>query len=70
MISRKRFLMLSAAATVSACAQRGADQVKIGFIVKQPEEAWFQSEIRFAERAAAQAARQAARRQGLLLRHD
>ena len=29
-----------------------ADPVKIGFVVKQPEEPWFQDEWRFAEQAA------------------
>src|SRR5260370_36937677 len=29
-----------------------ADDVKIGFVVKQPEEPWFQDEWRFAEQAA------------------
>ena len=29
-----------------------ADSAKIGFVVKQPEEPWFQDEWRFAEQAA------------------
>src|ERR1700688_4362261 len=31
---------------------KAADEVKIGFVVKQPEEPWFQDEWRFAEQAA------------------
>lgn len=51
MLTRKRFLVASAAAFVAAC-NRPSAAVKIGFIVKQPEEPWFQTEWRFAERAA------------------
>lgn len=53
LISRKRFVASLAALTAAACARSSAE-VKIGFIVKQPEEPWFQNEWRFAERAAAQ----------------
>lgn len=54
MLTRQRFLMGAlASAFASACAQRGAS-MKIGFIVKQPEEPWFQTEWRFADRAAQQ----------------
>ncbi|ATQ77556.1 sugar ABC transporter substrate-binding protein [Massilia violaceinigra] len=44
-----------AAAAVVACAfgaVQAADPVKIGFLVKQAEEPWFQDEWRFAEQAA------------------
>jgi L-arabinose transport system substrate-binding protein len=51
MLTRKRFLGLSAAALTVGCARSGA-AVKIGFIVKQPEEPWFQTEWRFADKAA------------------
>lgn len=53
MLTRKRFLGLTAATLAAACTRSDAG-VKIGFIVKQPEEPWFQNEWRFAERAAAQ----------------
>jgi L-arabinose transport system substrate-binding protein len=51
MLTRKRFIGLSLAALATAC-NRGGAAVKVGFIVKQPEEPWFQTEWRFAERAA------------------
>jgi L-arabinose transport system substrate-binding protein len=53
MLTRKRFLGLSLAAAAAACARSGGG-VKIGFVVKQPEEPWFQTEWRFADRAAAE----------------
>jgi len=54
MLTRKRFIG-AALATLAAACTRGRDAaVKIGFIVKQPEEPWFQTEWRFAERAAAE----------------
>jgi L-arabinose transport system substrate-binding protein len=37
---------------LAALSCMGADAVKIGFIVKQPEEPWFQSEWKFAQAAA------------------
>jgi L-arabinose transport system substrate-binding protein len=41
------------ALAVSACSSSGSnDQVKIGFVVKQPEEPWFQDEWKYAEQAA------------------
>jgi L-arabinose transport system substrate-binding protein len=52
MLTRKRFLGAGLAALAAACGRRDAAAVKIGFIVKQPEEPWFQTEWRFAERAA------------------
>lgn len=55
-ISRKQFLQhltAAGAVTLAACA-RSDSRVKIGFIVKQPEEPWFQNEWRFADKAAAQ----------------
>ena len=44
-MKRKLFLTLAAAAVTSIVANvpaaQAADQVKIGFLVKQPEEPWF-----------------------------
>ena len=54
MLTRKRFVGAALAALAAACNRGAADAVKIGFIVKQPEEPWFQTEWRFAERAAAE----------------
>jgi L-arabinose transport system substrate-binding protein len=53
-MKRRTFVTLAAAAAVvigSPLAQ-AADPVKIGFLVKQPEEPWFQDEWKFAEIAA------------------
>ncbi len=44
--------VLALALTLSACSSGGNDQVKIGFVVKQPEEPWFQDEWKYAEQAA------------------
>ncbi|MBB5189319.1 L-arabinose transport system substrate-binding protein [Silvimonas terrae] len=43
---------LGLAAALIAPALHAADQVKIGFLVKQAEEPWFQDEWKFAEQAA------------------
>ena len=51
MLTRKGFLGAGLAALAAACGRRDAASVKIGLIVKQPEEPWFQTEWRFAERA-------------------
>ena len=55
-MQRRIFLTLVAAAATAVFAQapvaQAADQVKIGFLVKQPEEPWFQDEWKFAEMAA------------------
>lgn len=51
MLTRKRFLGLSLAAAAAACARSSGGATKIGFVVKQPEEPWFQTEWRFADRA-------------------
>lgn len=51
MLTRKGFLGAAAAGLVAGC-ERESGSVKIGFIVKQPEEPWFQTEWRFAEKAA------------------
>ena len=53
MISRRNFFAGSAAASLSVagCARRDG-RVRIGFLVKQPEEQWFQDEWRFAGLAA------------------
>lgn len=53
MLTRKQFLGASLAAAAAACAQSSRG-VKIGFVVKQPEEPWFQTEWRFADRAGAE----------------
>ncbi|MDR5809955.1 arabinose ABC transporter substrate-binding protein [Caballeronia sp. LZ019] len=57
-MKRRLFLTLiaTAAATsatmIAAPVAQAADEVKIGFLVKQPEEPWFQDEWKFAEAAA------------------
>ena len=54
-MKRRIFLTLAAAATgvlFNAPVAQAADPVKIGFLVKQPEEPWFQDEWKFAEIAA------------------
>ncbi len=54
-MKRRIFLTLAAAAAgvlFNAPVVQAADQVKIGFLVKQPEEPWFQDEWKFAEIAA------------------
>lgn len=55
-MKRRIFLTLAAVAAgtmfAAAPAAQAADQVKIGFLVKQPEEPWFQDEWKFAEIAA------------------
>ncbi len=53
-IGRRRLILGVAAAALpllGACRPRD-DKVRIGFIVKQPEEQWFQNEWRYAEQAA------------------
>lgn len=54
MLTRKRFIGAALASLVASACNRTAAATKIGFIVKQPEEPWFQTEWRFAERAAAE----------------
>lgn len=54
-MKRRTFVTLAAAAAVLAGGApfaQAADPVKIGFLVKQPEEPWFQDEWKFAEMAA------------------
>src|ERR1700743_1098564 len=57
-MKRRLFLTLLAAATatsatmIAAPVAQAADNVKIGFLMKQPEEPWFQDEWKFAEQAA------------------
>src|SRR3984957_3954536 len=57
-MKRRMFLTLVATATAAAGVlfnapvAQAADSVKIGFVVKQPEEPWFQDEWKFAEIAA------------------
>ncbi len=55
-MKRRIFLTMAAAAVTSMVAgvpaAQAADPVKIGFLVKQPEEPWFQDEWKFAEIAA------------------
>jgi L-arabinose transport system substrate-binding protein len=52
-MKRRIFLMLAATAVLfNAPLAQAAGPVKIGFLVKQPEEPWFQEEWRFAEIAA------------------
>ncbi|MDR3436713.1 arabinose ABC transporter substrate-binding protein [Telmatospirillum sp.] len=53
---KKRILNLVVASAIAFCGVvstvQAADKVKIGFLVKQPEEPWFQTEWRFADKAA------------------
>lgn len=58
-MKRRIFLTLVAATTAASAtmlaapvAQAADEQIKIGFLVKQPEEPWFQDEWKFAEIAA------------------
>jgi L-arabinose transport system substrate-binding protein len=51
LITRKAFIAGLSASVAAACA-RSDPGLKIGFIVKQPEESWFQDEWRFADMAA------------------
>ncbi|SAL82233.1 ABC sugar transporter, periplasmic ligand binding protein [Caballeronia choica] len=58
-MKRRMFLTLVAATTAASAtmlaapvAQAADEQIKIGFLVKQPEEPWFQDEWKFAEIAA------------------
>ena len=54
-MQRRIFVSLIAAAAAmsfGAGAAHAADPIKIGFIVKQPEEPWFQDEWKFADQAA------------------
>lgn len=48
----KRFFLLCLLVLLGMTPVFAADQEKIGFIVKQPEEPWFQLEWRFADQAA------------------
>lgn len=51
-MKRRIFLTVIAAAStllLNATLAQAADPVKIGFLVKQPEEPWFQDEWKFAE---------------------
>jgi L-arabinose transport system substrate-binding protein len=53
---KKHLLNIVMASAIAVCGVLGsaqaADKVKIGFLVKQPEEPWFQTEWRFADKAA------------------
>jgi L-arabinose transport system substrate-binding protein len=53
---KKRLLNVVVASAIAVCGvlstAHAADKVKIGFLVKQPEEPWFQTEWRFADKAA------------------
>src|SRR6201991_3381323 len=54
-MKRRIFLTLATATSATmfaAPSAQAADPVKIGFLVKQPEEPWFQDEWKFAEAAA------------------
>src|SRR5690242_19744886 len=48
----KNLLMASAMSVLVVSAAAVAADVKIGFVVKQPEEPWFQDEWKFADQAA------------------
>jgi L-arabinose transport system substrate-binding protein len=49
---RRALAALGITVAALAGAQAFAEEIKIGFLVKQPEEGWFQDEWRFAEQAA------------------
>jgi L-arabinose transport system substrate-binding protein len=49
---KKALVSLGFAAAALGGVQAIAEEIKIGFLVKQPEEGWFQDEWRFAEQAA------------------
>ncbi|MDR3518776.1 MAG: hypothetical protein P4M00_23505, partial [Azospirillaceae bacterium] len=53
---KKQLLGLAVASAMAVTGMMGAahaaDKVKIGFLVKQAEEPWFQTEWRFAQKAA------------------
>lgn len=51
-IVRKALVTLGLAAAAWGSAQAIAEEIKIGFLVKMPEEGWFQDEWKFAEQAA------------------
>jgi L-arabinose transport system substrate-binding protein len=48
----KTIQALAVVLTLAMAPAHAADEVKIGFIVKQPEEPWFQDEWKYAEQAA------------------
>src|ERR1035437_2052509 len=48
----KLLATLGAVLSLVIPAARAADEIKIGFLVKQAEEPWFQDEWKFAEQAA------------------
>jgi L-arabinose transport system substrate-binding protein len=50
--SRRRLLGVAFALALGGVAAHASEPVKIGFLVKQAEEPWFQDEWRFAEQAA------------------
>lgn len=50
--TRQQFLLLLALAAAPGCARRAEGGQRIGFVVKQPEEPWFQNEWKFADQAA------------------
>jgi L-arabinose transport system substrate-binding protein len=51
-LTRRALALLGFAAATLVGVQAFGQEVKIGFLVKQPEEGWFQDEWRFAEMAA------------------
>lgn len=52
LVTLRRFLRLSAAALLAGSSLAATAATKLGFIVKQPEEPWFQLEWKFADQAA------------------
>jgi L-arabinose transport system substrate-binding protein len=52
MIQRRTLALATLAALACSFTAHAAEPVKIGFLVKQAEEPWFQDEWRFAEQAA------------------
>jgi L-arabinose transport system substrate-binding protein len=51
---RRSWIALTVAALLFCGVVQAADAIKIGFLVKQPEEPWFQLEWKFADQAGAQ----------------
>jgi L-arabinose transport system substrate-binding protein len=52
MIHLRVFLFALLAAFSSACAKREAGAIKLGFVVNQPDQPWYQLEWKFADQAA------------------
>ena len=51
MVNRIRKLALACVITAMLGSAFAAERIKLGYLVKQPEEAWFQTEWAYAEKA-------------------